>query len=103
MHNHAPVELGSMVRAFCASARARANAPFLRSSLQLRIGSLTRTVEAMRWAMTSANAAAVPGLPLVAVKRPDMTELPVSIISACALRVAPSFARVQVVCEYACG
>src|SRR3989442_12193518 len=90
MHNHAPVELGSMVRAFCASLRARANAPFLRSSLQLRIGPLTRTVEAMGGAMASANAAAVPGLPLVAGERPEIPEPPTAVIPTSALRGASS-------------
>src|SRR6266704_2177645 len=100
MHSHAPVELGSRVNAFCASARARANCPFFRSSLQLRTGSLTRTVVAMRCAITSASAAAVPGLPLVAVKRPAMPELPMSIISTSAASVVPPFVKTPVV--YAC-
>src|SRR6266542_1146539 len=58
MHSQAPGELGLTAIAFIASARARANWLFLRSSLQLRIGSLMRTMIATRCAMESANAMA---------------------------------------------
>ena len=100
MQRYAPVELGSMTSAFCASARAAANRPFLRSSLQLRMPSLMRTVVAMRCAMISARAAAVPGFPFVAVKRPEIPELPMSIICTSAVRVVPFFLKLPV--TYAC-
>ena len=91
MHSQAPGELGLTAIAFIASARARANWLFLRSSLQLRIGSLMRTTVATRCAMESANATAVPGLPFVTVKLPDMPELEMSIKCTSAMSALPFF------------
>src|SRR2546425_11461023 len=97
MHRYAPVELGSMAKAFCASARARPNWPFLRSSLQLQIPSLRRTVVAIRCAIVSARADAVPGFPLDAVKRPAIPELAMSIICTSAVKFVQLFANEPVI------